>query len=245
MEAFYFSSPPLFGVYHAARSFDSATLVVICPPMMDEYRRSYRAFSDFAQACSQTGHHVMRFDYRGTGDSHSDLQDVKDVRVWVEDLDLAIEEGLALSGAEKVILVGARFGANIALLSAHPAVSKRICWDSLASGRAYLDWLANVDNFVLEEHREAAKYTNTAFKLDDCVQFAISESLKASIEALDETAFRSPDLLLTTLSKPAERLPGCAPVKVEFDYNWPEYEDGVISPAPVFTYILDKLNDWV
>lgn len=55
-EANFFDTGRLFGMYRPAEDADSDRLLVICPPLFDEYRRCYRALAELAKGCSAAGH---------------------------------------------------------------------------------------------------------------------------------------------------------------------------------------------
>jgi alpha/beta superfamily hydrolase len=241
MEPFFFNEPALFGVYHESKDYSATNLVVICPPLFDEFRRSYRAMFELAEACSQKGHHVMRFDYRGTGDSYGKLEEVASLSEWVADLDIAIEEGLALSGAESVSLFGIRFGASIASMCRHPLVKKRLYWDIFNSGQAYLNWLDQVNTATLQEHKEAVAYINARLNFNSAEQFPLSTSLKQGIAQwqLDKTVV--PQRCISTMRETQSPDSNWPFMQLEYVYEWPEYENGLINPAPVFTQVLDEL----
>jgi alpha/beta superfamily hydrolase len=241
MEPFFFSQPPLFGVYHESKDYSADNLVVICPPLFDEFRRSYRAMYEFAEACSQKGHHVMRFDYRGTGDAYGRLEDVGSLSEWVADLELAIEEGLSLSGAESVSLFGIRFGASIASMCHHPLIRKRHYWDIFETGQGYLDWLAQVDKAMLQEHKDAAAYSNVGFNLNNIEQFPLNASLKQDISQWKLDKSTVPQSCITTMRDSLSPDPKWPFVRLEYTYDWPVYENGLINPAPVFIKVLDDL----
>lgn len=242
MEPFFFNNPALFGVYHESKDFSASNLLVICPPLFDEFRRSYRAMYELAEACSQKGHHVMRFDYRGTGDSYGELGEVESLSEWVEDLDLAIEEGLALSGASTVSLFGIRFGASIASMSRHAMVTQRLYWDLFESGQDYLAWLAQVNQAMLHEHKEAAAYTNVRFDIRQVEQFPVSDALRKDMASwrLDKSIV--PQNCITTRREVQSPDASWPFMQLDYEYEWPEYESGLINPAPVFTQVLSDLS---
>ena len=73
---------------------------------------------------------VLRFDYAGTGDSEGEVCDFL-VDDWIEDVGRAVTELEDMTGLSKVALVGLRFGAALALASAHQRrdVERVVLWD--------------------------------------------------------------------------------------------------------------------
>ena len=58
----------LYGVYHPPAK-PSRHAVLLCYPGMQEYNAAHWMFRRLATSLSREGHHVLRFDYYGTGDS--------------------------------------------------------------------------------------------------------------------------------------------------------------------------------
>ena len=143
MQPFYFgtSQKQLFGVYHppgakAARQ----SAIVLCQPLGHEYLRAHRAFRNLAVSLAGQGFHVLRFDYYGCGDSGGDGEQAT-VEQCLSDLAAAVEELKDTSGAAKVSLIGLRFGATLAALTAsrRPDIDRIVLWDPVPDGRSYLD----------------------------------------------------------------------------------------------------------
>ena len=80
-----------------------------------QYRAgSHRQFVLLSRALASAGHSVLRFDYRGMGDSTGDLQNFETVN---PDIDCAIDTLQAgVPGLLKVVLWGLCDGASAALL---------------------------------------------------------------------------------------------------------------------------------
>ncbi len=140
---------PLYGVYHAPQGAPRDAGVVLCPPFGQEYMRAHRALRQLAQQLTRIGYHVLRFDYRGTGDSSGDMTGV-DVDDWLADIGFAIDELRDLAGIRHVSLIGLRLGALFAAVASHRRsdIQRLAVWDPLPSGaaceRELLDELAHV-----------------------------------------------------------------------------------------------------
>jgi pimeloyl-ACP methyl ester carboxylesterase len=146
MTPFFFGSAQrrLFGAYQAPRAGAvSARAVLLCYPWGQEYIRSHRSMRRLASFLAGAGHHVLRFDYFGTGDSMGSSREVS-LGGWEKDIETAIEELRDTSGATRVALVGLRMGATLA---AHVAARKNglieslILWDPVVSGPEYVQEL--------------------------------------------------------------------------------------------------------
>ncbi len=145
MKPFFFGAPakPLFGIYNApADDVPPRGAVVLCYPFGPEYLRSHRALRELASELAATGHHALRFDYLGCGDS-SGATEEGDVEQWLDDIARSVEELREASGRPRVSVLGLRFGATLAALAAcrNPQVDRLVLWDPIVNGPAYLDEL--------------------------------------------------------------------------------------------------------
>lgn len=145
MPCFYFGSPefPLFGAFHDAETYAQREVgIVICYPFGSEYMRSHRACRHLAVSLARVGFPVLRFDYRGTGDSAGEASDAT-MADWRADIDLAIDTLRDRTGVESICLAGLRLGASMAfeVASDHPNVDALILWEPVVRGEAYLDEL--------------------------------------------------------------------------------------------------------
>src|SRR5256885_16263297 len=64
----------LFGLHDAPRTDAGREgSVVLCYPYGRDYMSAFRAYRTLALRLARAGFHVLRFDYRGTGDSAGDI----------------------------------------------------------------------------------------------------------------------------------------------------------------------------
>ncbi|MEX2475927.1 alpha/beta fold hydrolase [Marinobacter sp.] len=142
MEAFYFgpSESYLFGVFHPRQGMNRDEAVVLCNPFGQEYLRAHKSVRRLAINLAEQGYSVLRFDYRGTGDSAGDLTAVT-ADHWVKDIGHAIQEVMDMSAARRVAVVGLRLGGLMAahVARANSAVSRLVLWDPIIDGAAYVD----------------------------------------------------------------------------------------------------------
>lgn len=113
--------------------------VVLCAPIGKEHVDAYRGMVYLAQRLSDQGVMVLRFEYRGFGDSAGD-QDAPDaVAEWLDSIREAVAYVRAC-GALDVALVGLRVGALLAARVADECGPLRsvALWDPVIRGRAYL-----------------------------------------------------------------------------------------------------------
>jgi pimeloyl-ACP methyl ester carboxylesterase len=87
---------------------------------------------------AKKGFHVLRFDYRGTGDSTGTLDNVT-ADAWLDDVGLAVQELRDTANLNKVTVIGLRLGALFAGLGAcrRTDVDRLVVWDPVLSGESY------------------------------------------------------------------------------------------------------------
>lgn len=117
---------PLHGVYHApgARAPGQSSerpeasalqgVAVIAPPLFEERKSAHGTMVQLARAIAASGLGVLRFDYRGSGESGGEAGE----RRWMHlagDLGAACSAARELSGCGSLYLVGLRMGATLVL----------------------------------------------------------------------------------------------------------------------------------
>jgi pimeloyl-ACP methyl ester carboxylesterase len=113
--------------------------VLLLPPFFHEWQRSYRLFALLADALATRGIGVLRFDYRGTGESSDDDAAFLPSRA-LEDAE-AMLALLRARSAAPVTLVGVRAGALLAERLAERHDLPWWAWQGVDSGRAHFDEL--------------------------------------------------------------------------------------------------------
>jgi pimeloyl-ACP methyl ester carboxylesterase len=141
------SDAPLYGVYHPPLKNPRPEAVLLCYPFGQEYMRAHRAFRQLALLLTRAGSHVFRFDYRGTGDSSGEMDEVTP-QDWVEDVGIAISELRELAGPVSLTVVGLRLGALLAGVACRNRadVERLVLWDPVLSGDDYQqELIATID----------------------------------------------------------------------------------------------------
>ncbi len=246
IEPFFFGPRKAIAFYHPPTDPTSDRIVVICPPLFDEYKRCYRALGDLANACSSEpqGPHVLRIDYTGTGDAFGELSQVV-VEDWLDDIECAIEEGMAISGASSVILVGIRFGATLASQCFHTAVEQYILWDPIDNGKKYLHFLDHLNSLIKTRHINYAREINQQLENIPYVCYELSEKLQQGISQLttEKLYSNSADKVFITTTheiKSATDIPQQQEFS-GFSYDWPPFHEGNLIPKPVLETIAKKV----
>lgn len=143
MNPFYFGSRErrLFGLYEPARAPRRCPrAAVICQPWGQEYLRAHRSVRQLALTLAAAGFDTLRFDYFGTGDSAGESTDVT-LEGCQCDVEAAVEEVKASSGAERTTLVGLRMGGYLAALESArrpEEIDALVMWDPVISGQEHL-----------------------------------------------------------------------------------------------------------
>jgi pimeloyl-ACP methyl ester carboxylesterase len=234
-EAFFFGSGErrLFANYHPPIDAGRGDLVVVCPPLFAEYMRTHLALRELAITLAERGQHVLRFDYRGTGDSAGELSDVT-TKDWVEDIALAIQEGRDLTGVDEVRLVGVRAGGLLAYSAARSldTVRQLVLWDPVASGALYLESLQRTQADMLKRNRALDAETRHAIA-DHYAGFALTPRLVAGFRAMcfDQTIAARIDVVHTS---PVDAPFAGAKYHLErFDCKWEVDGEDLMMPQPV------------
>ena len=185
MKPFFFgpSASQLYGVYHPAIGSHLKTEgFILCYPLGQEYMRAHRAFRQIAVQLSKCGFHVLRFDYRGTGDSAEDLDDMN-ASDWLGDISTAIEELKSMTGLKKISLIGLRMGALLAntISSRRDDIERLVVWDPIISGSAYEEELYSE---LKKEDVEAWNFIDEENVLH-FNGFALTQGLRESLKTQD------------------------------------------------------------
>lgn len=138
----------LFGMWHLPETMPSTTAFLMSHPFGEEKLWSHRAFVSAARALAARGHRVLRFDYRGAGDS-SGNSDETSLETHLEDLTEAYRQLVSSeSTLQRVGLIGLRLGAAMAARFAEqmgddPKVANGplVLWDPVMDGESYFQEL--------------------------------------------------------------------------------------------------------
>ncbi|MDO6461124.1 amino acid adenylation domain-containing protein [Granulosicoccaceae sp. 1_MG-2023] len=184
----------LYGVYHApAGAATPRAAVLLCQPFGHEYMRTHRSLRLLADKLAGLGFAVLRFDYRGTGDSAGNSEHVTFGQLE-RDTALAADTLRELSKRKKLSVVGVRHGAY--LTPAAGADGRVVLWDPVTDGRAALKaWrklngeaLADLDRYRFKQHGDSDT---------ELLGYHFSTALLGAIGAL--TAPNLPDTPQTTV----------------------------------------------
>jgi pimeloyl-ACP methyl ester carboxylesterase/acyl carrier protein len=231
------SNQQVFASYHPPVGGSGQVLTVICPPLFNEYMLTQLALRELAISLAERGQHVLRFDYRGTGDSFGELGEVA-ISDWVEDIALAVREGRELSGSSVVRLLGVRAGALLACRSAGASsdVQRLVLWDPVPDGAGYLQVLRGIQVAMLEQNL----YLSRAERREAMHEYAghrLSERMLEEFRLLDASAYSSvPKSKLHVVSTSPEvsfPVSGVPQDVAQFTCNWETDLANLMMPKPV------------
>lgn len=242
-EAFFFRENRLFGCYHPSAKHDASKMLVICPPFFDEYRRSYKALADLANACAEQGVHILRFDFFGTGESQGTLNQAS-IGEWKNDIEAAINEGIAVSGASDIILLALRFSATIACKIKQKSIKRYIFWDPIDSGAEYLEWLDHVNQCLRRQHQQDAREYNIPFQEIEYSNFELTPKIKQEMVKIkfDFARIKEKEVYVITTDPSVcdtKRYANCEYAGLK--YEWPAYHDGILNHKPVLEAIARRI----
>ncbi len=203
MNLLYFGSSgrQLFGAYHSPPATVAGRgAALLCPPWGQEYLVSHRIFRRLAERLSESGYHVLRFDYYGTGDSAGERVE-GDLDSWQEDAAIALEELRDMSGYATIATFGIRLGAVVAwrLASARSDVHASVLWDPIVRGNEYVRELqraqAEIDRWLLSPVRPP----EAGVTAQNLLGFPLTSDMRASIDAVSPDTYARPANALVNL----------------------------------------------
>jgi exosortase A-associated hydrolase 2 len=129
----------IFAGWHVPMQPPSRALVM-CHPLGEEKLWSHRVFVSFARDAAAAGFSVLRFDFRGEGDSDREFHE-SDFETRVQDACRAVDFVRETEPTiTDVTLLGLRFGASVAAATAaqRSDVARLVLWDPVVDGAAYM-----------------------------------------------------------------------------------------------------------
>ncbi len=195
------SARQLFGAYHApAAGAGAGQAVLVCPPWGQEYIASHRLLRVLAERLTARGHHVLRFDYYGTGDSGGARED-GDLAGWLDDAAAAADELRDMSGVAAVTAFGVRLGGAVAwrLAAERPDVRAAVLWDPVVDGA---DFVREMEAAQRDHNRWALTPRRARPPGDptvDLLGFPLTPAMRASVETVRAADYGRPTAARVTL----------------------------------------------
>ncbi|MEL7022838.1 MAG: hypothetical protein AAGL69_03760 [Pseudomonadota bacterium] len=226
--------------YHPPSGAFSDEITVVCPPFFGECQRTQLSLRELAISLAAAGQHVVRFDYRGTGDSFGDAPSLD---AWSEDLERVIAEARDLSGCTRVNVAAVR-AATLLLpiwMSGAQSMGRVAVWDPVWHGRRYLE-----EYFA---YRASSNFRNRWLSAADrkatggeLLGFPFPESLAESIEASDYRDWTPPvDIAAIYTEQPPADAPAINAKQIRFKCRWGTFSDDILMPGPVLEELRECL----
>lgn len=137
----------LFGILHSPSGAPRNEAFVFCHPLCEEKLWSHRVFVSFARQLADAGYPVLRFDYRGNGDSDEEFSDCSVVSL-LADIASSVTELRRITGVPQVSLLGLRSGATLAALAAEAdpgSTARLVLWAPVVDGARYMQELLRIN----------------------------------------------------------------------------------------------------
>ncbi len=247
LEPFYFGPrhEELFGVYHPAKDPLSRKAVLLCGPVFAEYSRTYAALRKAAERWVGRGLHALRFDYFGTGDSAGTWQEGGPTR-WLKDIKSAAAELKEISGADRIMLAGVRFGGTLAsnAVSDTSGCDELALWDPVLDGAQYLQQLQKTHRELIDEHRnlsrterqiashELAGFSEAAWITDELAQVCLQAS-DIGLERVHYVVSSGDFLSDRHVQDWKSAGVSVRETLVPFDCNWSTFEEQAMTPHDI------------
>jgi acetyl esterase/lipase len=139
--------------------------VIVCPPIHAETARNYRREVLLARNLADRGAAVLRFHYRGAGNSDGHSTEL-DLETMLDDTRLAVAHIRDMGGVETLAFVGTRLGATAAATAAaENAGSPLALWDPVVEPDRYFRELFRA-RMMTEIKRGSAKGSSTEQFID-------------------------------------------------------------------------------
>jgi exosortase A-associated hydrolase 2 len=235
---------------------------LFCNPLFEERKSSQRVMVECARALAADGFMVLRFDYRGCGDSEGNFKDFT-ASDWIPDIKSAVQLLTERSGSSSFSMLGLRLGANLAVSSILDGLSPQalILWEPIADGTEYIEH--ELRRKLLREMvtfgkgratRESISEELKAGKSVDLDGYELSPALFASIKELsllrDIPSVANPTML-ANITHSDEPSPGMLPLRALLSDSTQSFE--VIKEQPFWNRIglvkcpelLQKTQTWI
>jgi exosortase A-associated hydrolase 2 len=123
--------------------------IVLCNPLFEARKSTHRVMVNLARALARDGHTVLRFDYRGCGESDGEFGAYA-FTAWKRDIELACAALRQMPGCRHTGLLGLRAGASLAWLAA-PQMQPDfiVLWEPVVNGSTHL--LAELRKKLMKE----------------------------------------------------------------------------------------------
>ena len=180
-ESCYFFQGPeeedlLYGsVYLPPVAIAGQTGVVLASPVGRERLRIYHESANLARYLARRGHPVIRFDYRGEGESSGEFSEAT-LTTRLEDIATMSAELKRRAGVEQICLVGFRMGGLLAAMAAEDlGIQRMILCDPVCSPKKFAKGMLR-SNIVLQ-----SQYFGEVFKKEPALREDLQQGGTVSV----------------------------------------------------------------
>jgi len=212
----------MYGMIHLPDSARAG--LVFCHPFAEERKSAYRAMVSAARAFVDAGIAVLRFDYRGCGESEGEFEDAT-VSTRLADIERAMELLKQEAGLDRVGLLGLRLGALFAAQVAEKRgdLPMLVLWEPATNGKSY--FMADLRKKLIKEMMTAGKGSVKREEVIESLKdpatiidfdgYSVSGQMYGELEPIDLLEqlgrHKAPTLIVqishnAKISKPLERL---------------------------------------
>lgn len=238
MEPFFFGEHrDLFGAYHMATGMPRRHGVLIAGPLLNEGIRAQFALRRIAERLSARGYDVLRFDYKGLGNSPVPSTNAR-VADWAANIVTASDELPAIAGVETGTLIAVRFGACLAadLMRKRP-LKRLLLWDPILDGSRWIEDLhACRDNLPIRLRDAVRSNEYMGHEMHERFAEELKTRCNLSVSA-DEVAvvLSSGYRHSSDVEKLTEQID-----RTQYDCQWTSYNSSVIYSADIIEAICNR-----
>ncbi len=140
-----------FGILQHPRSQTHQGGILMCPALYAESTKAHWASRKLSQRLASLGYWVLRFDYRGMGNSWGAPAQIK-LADWFDDLKHAYDLLVSHVDAGNVSVMATRFSCHlVSEFTFKEQFDKAVFWDPVLTPK---DWLMALSNWREIQHRE-------------------------------------------------------------------------------------------
>lgn len=192
----------LIGMYHGVAGHAPVGML-LCPPLGQMLLRTHRIYRQLASGLAARGIGVLRFDYRGTGDSAGDSLAL-DWQHCLADIRSAAAELRVRSGCATVVGFGAQLGGSLALAAASAAgFARLILWDPVLDGARHVAELDAGQEALRTDPQHYTKPRSAEEAAGQWLGFPVSAQWRAQLAGWRAEPVRAPTLILDSRPEPA------------------------------------------
>lgn len=198
----YYAEPEkgnIYCAYHApAGDASPQRAVLIAQSLGHEYQRGHRALQELAVALSKSGCAVLRFDYRNTGDSPGESNQLNLAQLQ-GDLSSATDELCRLSGCESVDVLSIRVGSLLVGSVSDSRWKTHFAWDPVLCGAAHHQLLKNLHAESLRDwDRYLSLRSARGSAVDEYIGYEYPDALMAELTSLEAAWLEDAQLIVSS-----------------------------------------------